>query len=322
VKQESSRVRCFLTGGAGFIGSHLVDRLMVEGNQVTVYDNLSSGKKEFIEHHSGKDAFHFVEADLLNLEALTMAMKGHEVVFHLAANPDARSGTEDTYLDLKIGTIATYNVLEAMRLNGMKQLVFSSSGTVYGETPVKPIPEEYGPLLPISLYGASKLAGEGLISAYCHLFDMQAWVFRFANVIGDRATHGVIFDFINKLKRNPRELEVLGDGTQEKPYIHVDDCVDGILYGLRRSKRQVNIFNLGCSSSTKVSTVAQMVVEEMGLRDVVIRYTGGGRGWRGDVPQYRSDNSRINQLGWSARYNSDEAVRMTVRTLVIAAKQK
>ncbi len=308
-------MKYFVTGGAGFIGSHLVDRLLNMG-AVTVYDNLSSGKKDFIGHHLGRNDFHFIQADLLEFATLREAMRGHDVIFHMAANPDARAGIEDTDLDLKQGTIATYNVLEAMRLNGIKEIVFSSSSTVYGETPVKPISEDYGPLLPISLYGASKLACEGLITAFCHLFNMQAWIFRFANVVGARATHGVILDFINKLENNPGELEILGDGSQEKPYIHVEDCVEGILYGFQHSNGQVNIFNLGTSASTCVSTIARMLLEQMGLADVKLKYTGGKRGWPGDVPQVRFDTLRMEKLGWKPRYTSDEAVHEAIKDIL------
>jgi len=306
----------FVTGGAGFIGSHLVDRLIDEGNQVTLYDNLSSGNEEFIKQHIGKDKFKFIEADLLDLEKVKEAIAGHDVVFHLAANPEARLAIENTELDLKQETIATYNVLEAMRVNGIKKIIFSSSGCIYGETPVIPLPEDYGPVLPISLYGAGKLASEGLISAFCHTFDMQAWIFRFANIVGGRATHGVIFDFINKLKRNSRELEILGDGKQCKPYLHVKDCVDGIIYGFRNSHDKVNVFNLGCSTATDVTTIARMLVDEMGLKAVKFKYTGGDRGWPGDVPQVRFNVDKINSLSWKAKYTSDEAVRKAIKDIL------
>lgn len=308
-------MRYFITGGAGFIGSHLVDRLIQMG-EVTVYDNFSSGKKEFIKHHLNKKSFQLIKADLLELGTLKKVVRDHDVVFHMAANPDARAGIEDTDLDLKQGTIITYNVLEAMRANGIKKVVFASSSTVYGETPIEPIPENYGPLLPISLYGASKLACEGLVTAFSHLFDMHAWIFRFANAVGVRATHGVIFDFINKLEQNPKELEVLGDGNQEKPYIYVEDCIDGILYGFQHAGRQINIFNLGCSSSSKVSTIAQMLVEEIELEDVKFKYTGGNRGWPGDVPQVRFDTSKMEKLGWKPKYSSNEAVRKAIRDIL------
>ena len=309
-------MKAFVTGGAGFIGCHLVDRLMQGNNDVTVFDNLSSGRRAFMEHHRNNNNFEFVQADLLGLREVKKAIKGHDIVFHLAANPDARLGIENTDLDMKQETIATYNVLEAMRVNKIKKIVFSSSGTIYGETPVIPLSEDYGPVLPISLYGAGKVASEGLISAFCHTFDMQAWIFRFANIVGERGTHGVIFDFINKLKKNPRELEILGDGTQEKPYLYVKDCVEGIIFGLENSNERVNVFTLGCDSSTDVTTIANMVVKEMGLKNVKFKYTGGDRGWPGDVPQVRFNCGKINKLGWKARYTSDEAARLAVKVLV------
>ncbi len=314
--QDISYVKYFATGGAGFIGSHLVDRLVSEGHEVMVYDNLSSGSKVFAQHHFGKKGFQLIEADLLDFNTLKETIANHDVIFHLGANPEARLGIENTELDLKQETIATYNVLEAMRVNGIKKIVFSSSGCIYGETPVIPLPEDYGPVLPISLYGAGKLASEGLISAFCHTFDMQAWIFRFANIVGERTTHGVIFDFINKLKQNPRELEILGDGKQCKPYLHVSDCVDGIIYGFRNSHDKVNVFNLGCSTATNVTTIARMLVDEMNLKAVKFKYTGGDRGWPGDVPQVRFNVDKINNLGWKAKYTSDEAVRRAMKDIL------
>jgi len=308
-------MKIFITGGAGFIGSHLVDRL-INSDGVTVYDNLSSGSKEFIQYHLGNPGFHFIQADLLDFDALNQAIAKHDIVFHLAANPEVRAGIANTKLDLQQGTLATHNVLEAMKVNQLGKIIFASSSTVYGEAGIRPVGEDYGPLLPISLYGASKLACEGLISAFCHLFDMQAWIFRFANVVGDRSSHGVIFDFINKLKQNATELEILGNGTQEKPYLHVDDCIDGILFGLKHSQERVNVLNLGVDSSTNVTAIANMLVEVMGLSRVKFSYTGGNRGWRGDIPQVRFDITKMKNLGWKPKYSSDEAVRRAIKDIL------
>jgi UDP-glucose 4-epimerase len=309
-------MKVFVTGGAGFIGSHLVDRLISKGHQVTVYDNLSSGEKEFIEHHLGKDGLQFIEADALDLNTLTSSMKDHDIVFHLAANGDIRQGIVETDLHLKQGTIASYNVLESMRINGIKKIVFSSSATVYGEAPVIPLPEDYGPLLPISLYGAGKLATEALISAYCGTFDMQGRIFRFANIVGRRMGHGVIYDFIEKLNRNPHELEILGDGCQRKPFVYIEDCADAILFGFTNSNQGISVLNIGCSTETDVTTIAKMVVEEIGLNGVRFKYTGGERGWPGDVPQLRFNTDKMRRLGWEAKYTSDEAARKAIREML------
>ena len=293
-----------------------MDRLIGEGRRVTVFDNLSSGRLEFIEQHLGRENFRFIEADLLDRDKVKKAVTGHDVVFHLAANPEARRGLENTELDLQQETMATYSVLEAMRVSGIKQIVFSSSSTIYGETPVIPLPEDYGPVLPISLYGAGKLASEGLLSAFSHTFEMQAWIFRFANIVGTRTTHGVIFDFIDKLRQNPEVLEILGDGTQCKPYLYIDDCIEGLLFGLRRANDRVNVFNLGGNTATDVTAIAGMLVREMGRRAVRFKYTGGDRGWPGDVPQVRFDSSKMAKLGWRPKYTSDEAVRRAIRDIL------
>ena len=309
-------MKTFVTGGAGFIGSHLVDKLIIKGNYVTVYDNLSSGNKQFLEDHKNNDKLNFIEADLLDFKRLKKEIKGHEVVFHIAANPFVRLGEKQTRLDLEQGPIATYNILEAMRLNNIKKIIFSSSSVVYAETPPMAIPESYGPTLPISLYGAGKLAAEGLISAFCGTFGFQAWIYRFANVVGIRGTHGVIVDFIDKLKKNPKELEILGNGKQQKPYLHVFDIVSGILHGFEHSNDQLNLFNLSCDSDTTVTRIADMVVEEMGLKNVKYKFTGGKRGWAGDVPRFLLDASKINSLGWKPSYTSDEAVRKAIREIL------
>ncbi len=316
MKQGSRPIKHFVTGGAGFIGSHLVDRLMENDDVVTVYDSLVSGRRKRIEHHFGKENFGFVHADLLDFDTLKQEVEGQDIVWHFGANTDIPGGNKITDLDLKNCTIATYNVLEAMRQNGVDKIIFPSSSTVYGDTPPIAISETFGPTLPISLYGAGKLASESLISAYCHLFSMQAWIFRFGNVLGARMGHGVIFDFIHKLRKNPYELEILGDGNQIKNYFLVEDCLDGMFFAFNHANDQCNLFILGCESTIKVNAIAQIVVEEMGLRDVKFRYTGGKRGWLGDVPVVRFNVSKMKRLGWSTRYTSEEAVRIVMRRLI------
>lgn len=308
-------MKSFVTGGAGFIGSHLVDKLIENGHTVTVLDDLSSGKTEFINHHLENDNFTFIEADLTDAETVSKEIKGHDVVFHIAANPDVRLGAQKPDIAKK-DILATYNLLDAMRKNDIKKIVFSSSSVIYGETPPFPLPENYGPLLPISVYGAAKLAAEGLISSFCHTFDMQGWMFRFANVVGVRGTHGVIVDFINKLRKNPKELEILGDGKQRKPYLYVTECVDGIMHGFTHAEEEINVFNLGVDSVTEVTRIGELVVEEMGLENVTFTYTGGKRGWKGDVPHFQFDINKIKKLGWEANLSSDETVRKAIQDLL------
>jgi UDP-glucose 4-epimerase len=291
---------------------------MNQGHTVTVYDNLSSGNKQFIQQHFKNPAFTFINADLLDLKRVKKEIKDHEVVFHLAANPHVRLGEKQTDLDLNQGVIATYNILEAMRLNGLTSIVFASSSVVYGETSEQSLQETYGPTLPISMYGAGKLGAEGLISAFCGTFDFRTWIYRFANVVGARGTHGVIVDFIEKLRKDPHTLEILGDGRQRKPYLDVNDCVSGILYGYNHSHDPVNLFNLSCDTTTTVTRIAEMVVEEMRLSNVAFTYTGGVRGWKGDVPSFQLNAGKINKLGWKASMSSDEAVRKAIRSVLDA----
>ena len=316
MKQASKASSYFVTGGAGFIGRHLVDRLMSEDNRVTVYDNLVSGKKENIAHHLGKANFQFIEADLLDLATLTKSIKRHEIVWHLGANTDIPGGRRATDLDLNNCAVATRNVLEAMRQNEIDKILFPSSSTVYGDMPPVPLAENMGPLLPISLYGAGKLASEGLISAFSHLFGINAWIFRFGNVMGGYMGHGVIYDFIHKLRKNPKELEILGDGNQEKNYFLVEDCIDGMFWAFRNSHNPYDVFNLGCDSTIKAKDIAKIVVEEMGLKNVKFKYTGGARGWPGDVPVVRYNVDKINKLGWVASHSSAEVIRITTRRLM------
>ena len=289
---------------------------MKENNEVIVYDNLSSGKMEFIEKHLGKENFRFVKDDLLNKERLNKEMKNVDVVFHVAANPDVRLGASDTRVHMEQNVMATYNVLEAMRINGVREIVFTSTSTVYGEATKIPTPEDYGPLIPISLYGASKLGAEAFITSYVHTFDMKAVIYRFANIVGPRGTHGVIYDFIMKLKKNPKELEILGDGTQTKSYLYVKDCVDAIMFGYKNRKKDVEIFNIGSEDWINVRKIADIVVEEMNLSDVKYVFTGGSRGWKGDVPKMMLSIERIKSYGWLPEHQSEESVRLTARHLV------
>jgi UDP-glucose 4-epimerase len=319
--QKPNLTNYFITGGAGFIGSHLVDRLLQEGNRVTVYDNLSLASDENIKQHFGKENFNFIKADLLDFDTLKEAMKGQDIIWHLGANTDIPTGNKITDLDLKNCTIATRNVLEAMRQLELNKILFTSSACVYGDAGAVSLSESYGPLLPICLYGAGKLAGEGLMSAYSHLFGIQAWIFRFANVVGARMNHGVIFDFIQKLKKNPKELEILGDGKQEKPFFLVEDCIEGMLHAFNNVEykdpdKQYDVYNLGCNSFTSVTKIAQIVAKEMGLKDVKLKYTGGKRGWPGDAPVVHYNIDKMKKFGWQAKHTSDEAVRIAAQRIL------
>ena len=303
-----------VTGGAGFVGSHLVDCLVDAGHKVRIFDNFSSGRHSFLSHHG--DKIEIVEADLLDLDAVKDAMEGVNMVFHLAANPDIRLGTVVTDTDLKQGTVATYNVLEAMRVTGVSKIAFASSSVVYGEALEMPTPENYGPLFPISLYGASKLGSEALITSWVGTFELQAWIFRFANIVGSRGTHGVIYDFIHKLHRNKSSLEVLGNGRQEKSYMEVVDCAKAMLHVVANTNEPINCFNLGTKDTCNVRRIAEIVLEETDCSGADIQYTGGDRGWAGDVPKSMLDPRRLFELGYEPNYSSEEAVRHTTRCLV------
>ena len=305
-----------VTGGAGFIGSHLVDALVDRGYKVRVIDNFSSGRESFLSHHDGNGAVEIFRGDLLDNEAVLSAMDGIETVHHLAANPDIRLGTEVTDTDLKQGTIATYNVLEAMRVCGVKRISFSSTSAIYGEATEMPTSETYGPTLPISLYGASKLACEALITAWIGTFGAQGFIHRFANIVGPRGTHGVIFDFIHKLKKDPTRLEVLGDGKQEKSYMSANDCVRSMLHVLDNNDEDMNLYNLGTGDTCSVSRIAEIVVEESGLKGVKLEFTGGSRGWAGDVPKTYLDVSKLLRTGFEPSTMSEQSIRDTARSLI------
>ncbi|WP_456369668.1 NAD-dependent epimerase/dehydratase family protein [Geoglobus sp.] len=298
-----------VTGGAGFIGSHLVDWLIEKGYEVRIIDNLSSGNPDFV-----SDEAEFIIGDLRNHEDALSAVKGVEEVWHIAANPDVRVSSQKPDEIYENNILATWNLLEAARREGVERIVFTSTSTVYGETDVIPTPEDH-PTVPISVYGASKVAGEALIASYCHTYDMKSWIFRFANVIGRRSRHGVIYDFMMKLKRNPTELEILGNGEQNKSYIYIDDCISAMFHAIERSDEAVNIFNIGSEDQIKVRKIAEIVCEEMGLSPR-FRFTGGDRGWKGDVPVMLLSIEKLKELGWRPRYSSEEAVRKTVRDLL------
>ena len=311
-----ARNKILVTGGAGFIGSQLVDRLVEKGNRVVVFDNLSSGRMEFLKKHLGNPDFTFIEGNLLDTEALEKACTGIEFVYHVAANPDVRLGASNTKVHFEQNITATYNLLEAVRKTGTRKIAFTSTSTVYGEAKIIPTPEDYGPLIPISLYGASKLACEALITSYSHTFDMQAWIFRFANIVGPRSTHGIIVDFIRKLQENQKQLEILGDGKQEKSYLHVSECVSAILFSIENSTDQVNIFNIGSEDTISSRHIGEIILEEMGLSNVDFKYTGGRRGWKGDVPRMRLGIEKLKALGWKPEYSSERSVRETVKALL------
>lgn len=306
-----------VTGGAGFIGSHLVERLLLD-NEVTVLDNFSSGRIEFLEPYRDIPDFHLLTGDLMNPQILDNAVSGKDFIFHLAANPDVKLGSEDTHVHLEQNVLATYNLLEAMRKNDVRQMAFTSTSTVYGEAAQVPTPEDYGPLLPISLYGASKLSCEALISSYCHTFQMQSWIYRFANIVGERGTHGVLVDFIRKLRENSGKLEILGSGKQRKSYLEVKDCIRAMIHAVEHSSGEVNVFNIGSEDSVDVTEIADIVVGQMGLDRVEYNYTGGidGRGWRGDVKLMLLSIEKIKRLGWSPELGSARALEVAVRALL------
>lgn len=313
------KVKALVTGGAGFIGSHLVDYLIKSGKDVRVLDNLVSGSMENLSQWETDPRLDVCVADLLDNEAVIDAMNGCDEVYHLAANPEVNAKNASPKDHFRQNIEATFSLLEAMRMNGnQKFIVFTSSSTVYGEPEQIPTKENYGPLVPISLYGASKLACEALLSSYAYMYGFRAVIYRLANVVGPRSTHGVTYDFVHKLKKNPSELEVLGDGSQSKSYLYVDDCVSGMIKGIERGN-VVDIYNLGTNSMTNVLEIAETVKEVMGLSNSKIRLTGGvdgGRGWMGDVKMMQLDLSELMSTGWSPKYGSSEAVRLTAESVL------
>jgi UDP-glucose 4-epimerase len=307
-------VRALVTGAAGFIGSTLVDRLLEDEHEVVALDNFSTGQEEFIAGALQNPRYRLVRADLLDLDALRAAMAGAETVFHLAANADVRFGTDHPRRDLEQNTIATWNVLEAMRTQGVGRLVFSSTGSVYGEAAVIPTPEDCPFPVQTSLYGASKLAAEGLIEAYCEGFGMKACIFRFVSIMGERYTHGHVLDFYKQLLEHPGELRVLGDGRQRKSYLYVQDCIDAMLLALAQVAKPVSVFNLGTDEYCQVNQSIEWICEHLGVHPK-LDYSGGDRGWIGDNPFIFLDCSRIRALGWRPRLTIQQAVVRTVRFL-------
>lgn len=309
-------MKYFVTGGAGFIGSNMVDRLLSEPeNEVVAYDNFSTGRREFLEDALKNDRFTLVEADTLDLEAMTKAMAGCEFVFHFAANADVRMGCEHPKKDLEQNTIATFNVLEAMRANGIKRIGFSSTGSVYGEAEVIPTPEDAPFPIQTSLYGASKLACEGLLAAYAEGFGYTAYIFRFVSILGERYTHGHVFDFCKRLKDDPDHLHILGDGHQKKSYLYVKDCMEAILTVVRNANEKVNIYNLGTDEYVEVNDSVRFICGKLGVSPE-FTYAGGERGWIGDNPFIYLDTKKVRSLGWAPKATIEEGVIKTVEYLM------
>jgi UDP-glucose 4-epimerase len=317
VRLNLKNEKVVVTGGAGFIGSHLVDKLVNMENEVIVVDNLSSGKMDFLSQ--SEDKIKLVKKDLMDPEALLGVLEGCNMVVHLAANPQVKIKDDETRQHIDQNILMTYYVLDAMRKANVPNIIFASTSTVYGEADKVPTPEDYGPLIPISLYGASKLACEALISAYCYSYNMRSVMYRVANVIGARSTHGVIFDCINKLHANSNQMEILGrePGTN-KSYIHISDTVDAMIHGYENSQDKVEIFNIGTEDTTNVKTLANVVCKVMNLENVEYQWTGGvddGRGWKGDVRIMMLAIDRMKALGWSPKFKSTEAVELTASEL-------
>ena len=303
-----------VTGCAGFIGSNLVDRLLSLGHSVVGIDNFSTGQRRFIEAALRSPNFTLYEFDLLDSDRLKSALRGAEMVVHFAANADVRSGTDHPRRDLEQNTIVTFNVLEAMRCNGVKQIAFSSTGSVYGEAPVIPTPED-GPFpIQTSLYGASKVAGEALIAAYCEGFGFRSWIFRFVSILGERYTHGHVFDFYRQLKNDPSSLKVLGNGKQRKSYLYVQDCIDAMLHAIEHATDKVNVFNLGVDAYCEVNDSIAWICSTLGVSPE-ISYAGGDRGWIGDNPFIFLDTKRIRNLGWTPKLSIRQGVERTVKYL-------
>lgn len=306
-------MRSVVTGGAGFIGSHLVDHLVAQGDEVIVIDALLAGDLRHIGKYINSGKVRFINANLLN-PGWQGECAGADRIWHIAADPDVRESSIRPDNQLNNTIIATHRVLEAMRIHSVPQIIFTSTSTVYGEALVIPTPELYAPLEPVSIYGAAKLSCEALISAYCHSFGITGYIFRFANIIGPRSGHGVITDFIQKLRKNSSELEILGNGRQTKSYLDVLACIDAITYVVNTATEKVNVYNIGSEDWIDVTSIADIIVQEAGLRDVQYRYTGGDRGWVGDVPKMQLAIEKLKELGYTPAIGSYDSVRMAVRS--------
>lgn len=314
---KNNKKHILITGGAGFIGSQLAQFYIKKKYEVTVFDNLSWGKKEFLKVISSDPAFHFRQIDLCDAELILKYLPNEiDTVFHLAANSDIMRGGSDPSIDFQNTIVATFNLLTAMRRKKIKKIFYTSGSGVYGDIGKVKLPETFGPLFPYSMYGATKLSAEGMIAAFVNLFEMQAWMIRPANIIGPNATHGVILDFINKLKKDPGHLEILGDGNQNKSYLYISDVLEAIDLIYSKVKDKISVFNLASDSTISVNEIANIVIEEMGLKNVLIKHTPGDRGWKGDVPIIWLSNKKLKSLGWKCKNSSKEAVRQTARDLL------
>jgi UDP-glucose 4-epimerase len=313
----------FIAGGAGFIGSNIIERLLRDEDdaKVVVYDNFLSGQRWHLDPFATDPRFTLVEADIADSKKLIAAMEGADHVFQLAANADIAAAVNDPTVDYRLGTFLINQVMEAIRLTGVPRVTYTSGSGVYGDLGTREVDETYGPLQPVSTYGASKLAGEGLVSAYCHMFDIEGVAFRFANVVGPRSTHGIIYDFVRKLLKNPTSLDVMGNGTQSKSYVHVYDILDALFMMKSRRQEPFDVYNVGTDQYVTVSEIAELVVDVMGLKDVNIIYGSGSRGWKGDVPIVRFSSTKIRSLGWNNAWSSMDALRDTTERSIVEAQR-
>ena len=314
MKNNLYKKKIIVTGCAGFIGSNLVDRLLTYNYQIVGIDNLSTGQINFLSNALKHKNFKFIKCDLLNKKKIQKIFKGSDIVFHFAANADVRHGYKNPYKDLEQNTIVTYNVLEAIKKNNIFKIVFCSTGSVYGEPKKFPTLENDNFPIQTSFYGASKLAGESLIQAYCEAFGFKGWIFRFVSILGNRYSHGHIYDFCNQLFKNPHLLKVLGNGNQRKSYLHVDDCINAILIAIRKSKKKINIFNLGTNEYISVKQSINVICNQLQVKPKV-SFSGGKRGWIGDSPFIYLNNKKIRTLGWKPKLTIKESIEQTVKYL-------